>query len=369
MKFINEQLLSGYIKSYINLHNIFNLANKFAILVTIVPAFILICKILFYFFLTIFKPDDRSDNYFAKCVIIESKKCSYFRDFRKTMASYIYEIGFVFFLMPLIIIVCVYIMCSFYDVKNNSCNNMDLVYILLILLVLIVVVRCVNMYAMKVNNIKKNVLIAMLILVCMEGSTLIISEKNVFVILGILSYIWAIFVSSIIHNELIKNTKVTIFFIIKYLILLPIYCYDVFIKMSLFTDIITLWGILTLLECFLKLCFTCVSGKVFLYLKSGERHAVKKVFEAENSIVYVDEIGKHYIIDKSEMAYISHNYDLRYRHFIYKNRSMFCKFVDGKRYEFGDYWVDRNGYAHLIKNSGGEIYICKCEKIEERYRR
>ena len=69
------------------------------------------------------------------------------------------------------------------------------------------------------------------------------------------------------------------------------------------------------------------------------------------------------------MAYISHNYDCKYRYFIYKNRSVFCKFIDGNCYEFGDFWVDRNGYAHLIKNSGGKIYICKYEKIEERYRR
>ena len=44
IKLINEHLLSRYIKSYINPQNIFDLANKLAIIVTITVAFVLIIK-------------------------------------------------------------------------------------------------------------------------------------------------------------------------------------------------------------------------------------------------------------------------------------------------------------------------------------
>lgn len=51
---------------------------------------------------------------------------------------------------------------------------------------------------------------------------------------------------------------------------------------------------------------------------------------------------------KATIAYISHN--KKYRYFIHRNRSVFCKFIDEKRYRSYDFGADKNRYAHLKKS-------------------
>ena len=305
-----------------------------------------------------FKTDKRIDEISADCEIVKSDIVGYFRNLEENTITYLYEFIFGVIILLIIDILLANCLSIFVLFFRNQCSNNELSYILLNILVITILARIAKK-GDKARNIFFCTITVVLFLVL--GGILFIFSNDIVGVSQIVFWLCTVSINFLIYN--LRNARISIIIYIKNLLLIPAFNYVVFNNIEKCVYIIFIWMILTIVEYVYVLFKTYTKGKVFISLTNGEKYAVKSVFEMEDKIVYIDENNKRFLIPKNQMAYITVLWYKNYRYLIYKNREVQCKFIDGRCYFWGDFWVDKNKYAYMITKTGDKIYICKYGNI------
>lgn len=324
----------------------------FSVFVTVSP---ILKKIISFFD---FKTDKRIDEISADCAIAKSDRVWYFRNLGKNIFIYLYEFILGIFLLPIIDILLANWLSIFVLFFKNECSNNELSYILVNILVITILARIAKK-GDKARNVFFCIITVVLFLVF--GGMSFIFSNDIVGICQIVFWLCTVSINFLVYNLI--NAKISIIIYIKNLLLIPAFNYFVFNNIERCVYIIFIWMILTIVEYVYDLFKTYTKGKVFISLTNGEKYAVKRVFEMEDKIVYIDENYKRFLIPKNQMSYITVLWYKNYRYLIYKNREVQCKFIDGRCYFWGDFWVDKNKYAYMITKTGDKIYICKYGNI------
>lgn len=305
-----------------------------------------------------FKTDKRTDEISADCAIVKSDSAGYFRNLRKNIFIYLCEFILGMFLLPIIDILLANCLSIFVLFFKNECSNNEVSYILVNILVITILARIAKK-SDKAKNLFFCIIAVVLSLVL--GGMSIIFLNDILGVCQIVFWLCTVSINFFIYN--LRKAKISIIKYIKNLLIIPAFNYVILNKSENCVYIMCIWVILTSAEYIYNLFKTYTNGKVFINLTNGEKYAVKRVFEMEDKIVYIDENNKRFLIPKNQMAYITVLWYKNYRYLIYKNREVQCKFIDGRCYFWGDFWVDKNKYAYMITKTGDKIYICKYGNI------
>lgn len=279
-----------------------------------------------------FKTDKRIDEISADCAIAKSDRVGYFRNLGKNIFIYLYEFILGIFLLPIIDILLANCLSIFVLFFKNECSNNELSYILVNILVITILARIAKK-SDKAKNLFFCIIAVVLFLVL--GGMSIIFFNDILGVCQIVFWLCTVSINFLLYNLI--NAKISIIIYIKNLLLIPAFNYFVLNNFEKCPYIIFIWMILTIVEYVYDLFKTYTKGKVFISLTNGEKYAVKRVFEMEDKIVYIDENYKRFLIPKNQMAYITVLWYKNYRYLIYKNRQVQCKFIDGRCYFWGDF--------------------------------